>query len=230
LYRPAYGGGVNGGMLDRQAFVAARKAKGFSQSHLARVAGVSQQLIGAIETGATRTTKYLPRIAVALEVEPGHLDSEWARVPAPARDPEPIPRAALMGARDFPIHASVEGGAGQIIVSTDPVDFMPRPAPVAQVKGAYGVYVVGESMVPEYRPGDVALVDPYLPVIANEVYIFYGERDGESRATIKHLRRVVAEAWQVRQWNPPDGMKSDFALPRRDWPKAHRVIGKYTRR
>ncbi len=73
-------------------------------------------------------------------------------------------------------------------------------------------------------------VDPYLPVIANEVYVFYGERDGESRATIKHLRRAIVDAWQVRQWNPPDGMKPDFALPRRDWPKAHRVIGKYARR
>ncbi len=78
--------------------------------------------------------------------------------------------------RDFPVHASAEGGEGQIIVSSDPVDFMPRPAPLVHTVNAYGLLVVGTSMEPEYRHGDTALVNPNLPVINGEVYIFYAER------------------------------------------------------
>ena len=91
-----------------------------------------------------------------------------------------IPASALMGDRDFPIHASAEGGPGQIIVSTDPVDFMPRPSPVAQVKGAYGLYVTGESMVPEFEPGDVAIINPHLPIVSDVSCIFYAEREGSA--------------------------------------------------
>ena len=33
--------------------------------------------------------------------------------------------------------------------------------------------------------------------------MFYN--DGEVRATLKRLTRVVADTWHVRQWSPPDG-------------------------
>ena len=35
---------------------------------------------------------------------------------------------------------------------------MARPAPLAPVRGAFGVYVTGTSMEPEFRQGDIALV------------------------------------------------------------------------
>src|SRR6266478_5045145 len=106
-------------MLDSQAFIAARKAKGLSQAELANAARVSQQLIASIETGITRTTKFLLRLAAALDVPPGQLDPEWANV-APLMEssrpdsvvPGSAPRASQ---RDLPIHSSAEGGAGFII-------------------------------------------------------------------------------------------------------------------
>jgi phage repressor protein C with HTH and peptisase S24 domain len=101
---------------------------------------------------------------------------------------------------------------------------------VASVRGAYGLLITGESMFPEYQAGETAIVDPNLPVVGAAVYVFYAEHDGEARATIKHLRRAAADSWHVRQWNPPDGGKADFTLPRREWAKAHRVLGKYSRR
>jgi hypothetical protein len=67
-------------------------------------------------------------------------------------------------------------------------------------------------------------------VIGGEVYVFYAEKAGEARATIKHLRRAAAEKWLVSQWNPPAGQERDFALSRKEWQSAHRVIGKYSRR
>lgn len=214
-------------MIDQQAFVAARKAAGLSQPELARLAKCSQQLIGAIETGDTRSTKFLPRIAAILNVSPSKLDADFAGLAAAGLEESPPVYASPN--RDFPIYASAEGGPGQIIRSADPVDFAPRPAPLSHVKGAYGLIVTGDSMVPEYRPGDTALVNPHLPPIAGEVHIFYAEKHGEARATIKFLRRPTGESWLVSQWNPPPEGKPDFALSRKEWSICHRVLGKYSR-
>lgn len=148
------------------------------------------------------------------------------RAASPPVDPGPI----MLPGKDFPVYASAEGGPGEIIRSTDPVDWVPRPAPVASVRGAYGLLITGESMFPEYQAGETAIVDPNLPVVGAAVYVFYAERDGEARATIKHLRRAAGDSWHVKQWNPPDGAKADFTLSRKEWAKAHRVLGKYSRR
>ena len=209
--------------------ISAREAKGLSQPGLAKLAGCSQQLIGALETGATKSTKFLPKIAHALEVDPGILDTDWAGISLP---PEPPPEiiaesALLMPGRDFPIYASVEGGPGEIIRSTDPVDWHPRPAQVAHVKNAYGLFVVGESMAPEFDPGDIALVNPILPAMAGKPCIFYAEKDGEARATIKRYQRATADKWHVYQHNPPRGGTHEFTLSRKEWSICHRVLGKY---
>ncbi|SRR6266436_2355841 len=219
-------------MLDSQAFIAARKSKGLSQGGLANAARVSQQLIASIETGATRTTKFLLRLAAALDVPPGQLDPEWANVqPLLERATEAslVPGTAPANQRDLPIHSSAEGGEGFIIVTTDAVDWLPRPPPVAHVRRAYGLYVTGESMVPEFEPGDIALVNPHLPVVPDTTCIFYGAPADEVRATIKRLRRKTGDTWYLRQWNPPEGMKADFTLSRQEWPICHRVVGKYSR-
>src|SRR6266851_6081026 len=110
---------------------ARREAKGLSQDELA-AARVSQQLITSIETGMTRTTKFLMRLAAALDVPPGQLDPDWAMVsgiqPLMARSEPPPREGSVPGSappasqRDLPIHSSVEGGEGFIIVTSDAVD------------------------------------------------------------------------------------------------------------
>ena len=203
-----------------------------SQADLGEQVGVSQATIDKIEAGHTARSRYLALIAVKLGLPLEEIDPGLAALSAAGALKAPvIPGIELMGGdRDFPIHASAEGGQGQIIVSTDAVDFMPRPAPLAHVKGAYGLYITGESMVPEFEPGDVALVNPHLPLVNDVTCIFYGERDGATRATIKRLVRQTPEVWHVKQWNPPEGMKAQFTLARSDWQLCHRTLGKYSRR
>jgi len=196
----------------------AREAKRLSQRELAEALGVSQPTIRKIESGETKKSRYLHEAATFLSI-----DVNGSQLP-PGQS---IPGAALMGAKDFPIYSAAEGGEGQMIVSIEPFDWMPRPAPVAQVRRAYGLYIVGESMVPEFEPGDVAIVNPHLPIIGGKTYIFYAERHGEAKATIKRLRRALPEKWLLRQWNPPEGAKQEFELAREEWPICHRVIGKY---
>ncbi len=205
-----------------------REELGWSQAQLGNRVGISQPAIKKIEAGDSRHSKFLPKIAQVLGVPLSDLDLSLSGiVPAPASDAMPAGR--ILGARDFPVHASAEGGPGQIIVSHEAVDFMARPGKLIHVRDSYGLLITGTSMEPEYRQGDTALVNPHLPVIQGEVYIFYAEKAGEARATIKFLRRTTADKWLLSQHNPPDGMAKDFTLARREWQWAHRVIGKYSR-
>jgi phage repressor protein C with HTH and peptisase S24 domain len=206
----------------RHQIRAAREARGLSQAELAARVGTSQQTIDKIERGEVVHSRYLSRIReqLAIEENPTH------------HVPEAIPAAVpLVGVRDLPVFGSVEGGGGAVIVSSEPVDFVRRPAPLAQVKDGYAILVSGESMVPAFEPGDTVLVHPHLPPVRDCDVVLYGrDRDDNEVVTIKRLVRSSTKEWYLRQWNPPAGGKPEFTLPRKDWPKCHRIVGKYSRR
>jgi len=202
---------------------AAREAKGLSQTDLARAIGIKQQSLQSIERGETARSKFLPEIVTELGIRPEEVGLPKE---VPAEGWVPPPQIQTVG-RDFPIYASAEGGPGEIIRSVEPVDWYPRPAPVAHVRDAYGLFVVGESMAPEFEPGDIALVNPILPPLPGKPCIFYAELHGEARATIKRFQRASGSVWHVYQHNPPRGMAHEFTLSRKEWGICHRVLGKY---
>src|SRR5690242_7485534 len=97
---------------------AAREAKGLSQAQLGRLIGVKQQSLDAIERGETQRSKFLPEIVKELEIPP-----EAVGLPPDQRVPPGMaPVASPYGPRDFPIYAAAEGGPGEVIRSSDPVD------------------------------------------------------------------------------------------------------------
>lgn len=189
---------------------------GLAQEALADELGIGQSTMSRITLGQfKRMPSELPRICARLGILLPELDGK-----ARSAGESLGRRDALV--RDFPLYASAEGGPGEVIRSTEPQDWLPRPASVQHVKTAYGMIVSGDSMFPEYRPGDTAVINPMLPLIGGEVYVFYNEIDGEARATIKELRRSSADKWFVRQHNPPN----DFTLSRKEWRICHRVVSK----
>lgn len=205
------------------AIRAAREAKGLSQADLARAIGIKQQSLDSVEKGKTARSKFLPEIVSELGLRP-----EDVGLPKEAPEPGFVPPAQIQQpGRDFPIYAAAEGGPGELIRSTEPVDWYPRPSPVAHVRDAYGLFVSGESMAPEFEPGDIALVNPILPPLPGKPCIFYTELHGEARATIKRFLRASATVWHVFQHNPPRGMTQEFTLSRKEWGICHRVLGKY---
>lgn len=214
------------GMQPGEIIKEAREKRDWSQKQLGDFVGISQPAIKKIEDGVTTQSKFLPKIAQVLELDLALLDSSLSsQVIEDYKAP-----LQTNGKPDFKIYASAEGGPGEIIRSAEPVDFVPRPTHLVHVRDAYGLLITGSSMEPEYNGGEMAIVEPSLPVVSNEVYIFYAERDGEARATIKKLRRATSDNWLVTQHNPPDGRAKDFLLSRREWAVAHRVTGKFTRR
>lgn len=216
---------IPSGMEPGEIIKEAREKRGWSQKDLGDRVGISQPAIKKIEDGATTQSKFLPKLAQVLELDLAALDASLNSQMIQDRPP-----LQQNGRPDFKIYASAEGGPGEIIRSPEPVDFVPRPTHLLHVRDAYGLLITGTSMEPEYNGGEMAIVEPSMPIISGEVYIFYAEQDGEARATIKKLRRATAENWLVTQHNPRDGRSKDFQLPRRDWTIAHRVTGKFTRR
>lgn len=207
----------------------ARKLRGLSQEQVAEAIDIGQSTLDRIEKGDfKRIPSKLHALATYLGLVYEELDPELGGAVAP---PPGAMIRQVLGTRDeFKVFASAEGGPGEIIISTDPVDFMPRPSIVANVREAYGLIITGTSMFPEFRHGETAIVNPLLPIQPGEVHVFYAEREGTARATIKELRRQTEDSWLVTQHNPPEGRPKDFPLKRKDWRWAHRVLGKYSRR
>jgi DNA-binding XRE family transcriptional regulator len=199
-----------------------RKERGLSQEQLARHIGVRQNTIAAIESGATKKSKYLPDIARVLEVDLADLDAADGAHRTPT-----IPGADLVGARDLPLYATVEAGEGAVVMSSDPVDEIRRPAPLATVKGAYGVIVSGESMVPALRPGDIVLIHPHLPPKAEDICLFIAQRNGEFVATIKEYVGQTKDHWKVKRYKPEE---KEFTLRKSEWQICHVSVGRYSRR
>ena len=69
-----------------------RKARGWSQSELARRAGVSQSVISRLENGVIESVSFtnLERLAGALECDPGYL---VVRIPRPRPWGDGVPRS-----------------------------------------------------------------------------------------------------------------------------------------
>lgn len=205
---------------DLAAFIReARERQGWSQTELAIRAETDQQTIDRLERRITKSSRALPRILEALGAGPAV--SGGLSLPAPL-----VPITPVRSAGRFPIYGAAQGGDGNLVMSFDPVDYVAVPGPLANVKNAYGMYVVGDSMSPAFEPGDVALVHPHQPARGNDDVVLYRAMHGQTHLIIKRLLRSTAENWTLRQFNPA----MDFDVARSDWSGCHLIVGKYSRR
>ncbi len=206
-----------------------RDALGMSQEELAAQAGTSQGTIDKIENDRSLRSKFLPAVFNVLGLPLELLTNDAAKQAAQAI----VPRDSLVGGADLPIYTAVRAGAidDSILVSPDPIDYVKRPEPLARATKGYGLYVIGDSMEPAFRQGDLALVHPNVPPKAgDEVVVCSIDTDGEHYAVIKLLTKVTADKWHLRQYNPGPGEPAEFTLDRREWPTCHLVVGNYRRR
>lgn len=228
-----------------EKIVSGRTALGISQAALASRLGVSQAAVNKVENGQTLKPRFLPKLSKVLGIPLNELDPDYpdegsqvsnvravpdadssptGNVRDLVNDPRLLAIAASVGG-EVPVYAAVEGGPGEIILDKDPLEWVPRPGPLTGVKDGYLIYVSGTSMVPEYRPGERAIVNPRLPAIPEQAYVFYSDNPDNDRATIKFLKRITADTWHVEQYNPPE----ELELDRSDWRRCDRIVGKYAR-
>lgn len=205
-----------------------REELGYSQEYVAQKVGMKQQSYDAVEAGRTIKSRFLPEILTTLGLPLTELSPSLAV----SNDTKFTSGRGGLGSAvlsedllSLPVYASAEGGQGILIINQSPIDTVPRPEPLATVRGAYAVLITGDSMVPRYRPGDLALVNPHLPPRREDGVILYSEE--RDKAAIKEFVRQEGSLWRLKRYLPK---QAEFTLSRKEWPVCHVVVGSYSRR
>jgi phage repressor protein C with HTH and peptisase S24 domain len=192
-----------------------RLALGLSQPQLAKkVGGITYQAIQQLEQGGS--TKHLVGIARALETT-----AEWLQ---DGHGPAPSKLSRVRAVAPMKVLGLAECGAdGWSLWNGETIDFIERPASLANVTNAYAVYVVGTSMEPRYHPGEVAHIHPHKPLIPGG-YVLLQRRSKKGEPPAAVLKRLVKRTGAktvVEQFNPP----SIFDISNTDIVSIHRVVG-----
>lgn len=216
-----------------------REALGLSQEDLAAAANTSQGTIDKIENNRSLRSRFLPAVFTALNLPLDLLTKSTVtevqfknQATTQAHQPT-FTKSELVGDVDLPIFAAARGGLVEdsMLLTSEPIDHVKRPSPLATVRGAYGVYVIGDSMSPVYEQGDLVLVNPHLPARpGDDVILCSSDGDGSHYAIVKRLIKSTPDEWLLRQFNPPAGQSNEFALYKDEWPISHLVVGSYKRR
>lgn len=171
----------------------------------------------ALRRGRGGKLENLSKIAIAL-----HKSSDWLTSVMPPDEPAPVP--SFRGDLDLPLYAATEGGRGEMLVSSDPIDHVARPWFLRNVPDGYAVIVSGHSMEPRYDAGEYVWVHPRAPLVRNKDAIVHTAKEGgDFRAMIKTYLGDTADSWRLKQWNP----QQEFTAKKREWPFAIRVVGRY---
>jgi DNA-binding XRE family transcriptional regulator len=222
----------------------ARVALGLSQERLAELAGTSQSTVNKLETGRMRLTlDYAVRLAPHLGLHPDALMGAAAPPAAGARRPAagrpaawpPAPAgAATIGAaggmaggappasaqRSLPVLSAARGGVDQEMFLEDgAIDWVAMPDYLKNARDPYAIYVVGDSMMPRFRPAQLLHVNPHKPAQPGVGVVL---RKRSNAVLIKEFVRQSPEGVVVREYQPEH---RDFLVPAEDIASVHTVVG-----
>jgi phage repressor protein C with HTH and peptisase S24 domain len=209
-----------------------RQAAGLSQEKLAELAGTSQPQINKLETGQRKmTVDWAVKLAQPLGVEPAvllGLDLPAAPVmarparpamPALLRTP-PVAAQQAQAAASMPVRAAARGGVDQEMFLEDgPIDWIARPDYLKNARDPYAMYVVGESMMPRFRPAQLLHVNPHKPPAPGAGVVVVKRNKA---VLVKEFVRRGPEAVVLREYQPAD---REFAVPLDDLDTLHTVVG-----
>jgi phage repressor protein C with HTH and peptisase S24 domain len=205
-----------------------RDRSGLSMQALADRVGTTASQINKLEKGERRLTlDWMTRLATALGIDarellpaagarpaaapgPGPLQGETAPGPAlPARDPRDL----------IPVRSAARGGDEQEMFLADgPIDYIARPHSLRHVRDAYSIYMIGDSMVPRFRPGQLLHVNPYKPAQIGAGVVV---TKTDNAVLIKEFMRRTESVLFLKQYNPPAELKYPLAEIR----DVHTVVG-----
>lgn len=199
----------------------ARKKAGISQAELARLVGRSQSAVAEWETGGTEPRRNIvEKIASVLDVSPlwlevgGVVEAGRAYEPFPAED-----LTAVDGGQSLsdpgPVYATIAGRDGEQLVTSDVVEYRPKPSKWNNVKGLYGFYVLSDSMEPRIKAGELIWVHPNRRPAPGQEAVFTrrNSNPGDAYATVKVYIGQTPAAWIVKQYNP----EKESELNKSEW-------------
>jgi phage repressor protein C with HTH and peptisase S24 domain len=216
--------------MDAQWFQQALDRAGASQADLARHLRLAPSAISRMLKGE-RQMKILEAVQVAQFL--GVSQDEVLRhagdnAPTPTRTEPPRrgrpPRAGIVPAappraEPIPIRSAARGGGDQEMFLEDgPIGYTARPNNLVGVRGAYAIYMVGDSMEPRYEQGWLLHVNPFKPPTRGRDVVVYKE---DKAVLIKQFVRWDNDALVLRQLNP----ERELRIPRAEVGECHLVVG-----
>ena len=216
--------------MDAMWFQQALERAGASQADLARhlrlaPSAISRMLKGERQMKLLEAVQVSAFLGVSQEDVLRHAGDTTGAAPRsePARRGRP-PRTgpSLAGpprAEPIPIRSGARGGGDQEMFLEDgPIGYTPRPANLVGVRGAYAIYMVGDSMEPRYEQGWLLHVNPFKPPTRGRDVVVY--KQGQA-VLIKQFVRWDADSLVLRQLNPADELR----IPRAEVLECHLVVG-----
>ncbi len=202
-----------------------------SMQALALRVGTTAPQISKLEKGERRmTVDWMTRLAAALGIEPKELLPLETRPSGPhggdggmllpGGEARLAPMPAPGDPRDLiPVRSAARGGSEQEMFLKDgPIDFIRRPSALAHVRDAYAIYMVGDSMHPRFRLGQLLHVNPFKPPQPGAGVVITRQDDA---VLIKEFIRRTATTLSVRQYNP----ERQIDYPLADIRDIHTVVG-----
>jgi len=163
-----------------------------TQTEVANAAGVSQQAIESVESGRTRKPRNLLELAKALKCSPDWLLNGKHIMPLSEISTRRIPvlsyvqAGKLTEARDI---TDLKGDLEYVFADSD----IPETC--------FALRIDGDSMQPEFKEGDIVIIDPDLFPTPGE---FVVAKDSSHAATFKKYRPLGAglEHFELVPLNP----------------------------
>jgi len=100
-----------------------------------------------------------------------------------------------------------------------PIDWIERPAYLKNARDPYGIWVVGESMMPRYRPSQIIHINPHKPAAPGAGVVVYKK---SKAVLLKEYVRQVPEGTVLREYQPEP---RDFLVPSAEIDTIHTVAG-----
>lgn len=141
----------------------------------------------------------------------------------PAPDVRQIAWADLP--KDVPVYGTVVGGAaGDFELNGEVIDYVRRPPGIAKMRGVFALYVIGDSMTPWRRPGDLVYCTTLRQARPGDYVVVAlkpPEVGGPAPAYLKLLVGVRGPSTILEQYNPP---LDDLAVPTNSIERIYRVL------
>lgn len=117
-------------------------------------------------------------------------------------------------------YAAASGERVAINLENDlPIKFIERPHWLVGVPKAAAVQIIGESMSPRYRDGEIVFINMSAPVLKGKDCIF-NTRDGYTH--IKQFIKNDKDFYYFHQWNPD----KEFSIHRREIESIYQIVGR----
>ena len=198
-----------------------RKARGMTMVEVAQAIGVSQPAISQWESG----------IAPPGRESLVELSKLW-HVPVGVLMGDPDLKAGKKGGvtpagvmpSDVPVQGTAVGGAsGDFRFNGDVVDYVRRPPGITHMRNVYALWVVGDSMAPWNKDGDLIYVSPARPAAPGDYVVVQmnDQADGEPGvAMVKQLVARTPTQLKLGQYNP----EKEFTVALSKVKAVHRVL------